>query len=566
MASSPPPSRRLRSRFLSSPPYTTTRCATCIAAYCTSRHSFVARSQMFTRYPLLAAYSSLPAPRCPLLATHCSLPTARHPLLATPDQQVPLVSYWASSTALSASRFPVFARTFPADSAAAGALLRVMHGFGWRNFGTLHADDEYANSYEAGLRHGAPAAGMRAVVSASFTERSSTSMALALEQVRLSGVNILVAIMHAYDAHSWVKQSHAAGLLADGYVWFTTDSLHFTDVPASNISSGILNFFPSAEDTAGFARLLSRWTERREDDCTNELFNLSHFPEVREAALRPINGYLYDAVIALGVATALRRRQNATIDKEFGPAAFELLVNLTFEGASGHVAFEANGDRQAADAPYTLANFQLVDGATFEADSGTVDGCSAVEGEGCGDDLVTRRRRLHAQRTAPRADQPGYGGEDRRRLQASGLQLLAERVGVFTEASGLNLSGLPIQWPGASGRSTPPADQLLIAAENDRTSAFDDLVRQTYLVPSGLLLGSLPFAYFVKTRMHASAGQVAGLLFGFLDWGTDIGFILQVKHLLRTLRSHVRWLTRVAHAHAHTHTHVDRLRPTGATR
>ena len=420
------------------------------------------------------------------------------------------MSYWASSTALSAPRFPVFARTFPTDSASASALLRAMYGFGWRNFGTLHADEEYANSYEAGLRLGAPAAGMRSVVGASFSERAPATMALALERLRLSGVNIFVAIMHSYDAHSWVEQSYSAGLLSDGYVWFTTDSLHFTDVPASNISSGILNFFPSPEDTSGFARLLSRWAERREDDCVNPLFNLSRFPEVHDAPLRPINGYLYDAVLALGFSIALRRRQNATIDARFGPAAFELLLNLTFDGASGHVAFEDNGDRRATEAPYTLANFQIVDDATFAVESAAVDGCSSVEGDGCsGGELVGRRR-----------------------LQQGGVLLLAERVGVFTAAAGLQLSGLPIRWPGTSGRVEPPADRLLIAEQNQRTSAFDDLVRQTYLVPFGLLLGSLPFAVFVRMRMHASVGQVAGLLFGFLDWGTDIGFILQASHSL----------------------------------
>ena len=79
---------------------------------------------------------------------------------------LPLLSFWASSTTLSnAALYPLFARTFPSDSVAAGGLFLVLCHFNWKQFAIIFAREEYATSYNAGLRELAASAGTKVMLS-----------------------------------------------------------------------------------------------------------------------------------------------------------------------------------------------------------------------------------------------------------------------------------------------------------------------------------------------------------------------------------------------------------------
>jgi hypothetical protein len=110
---------------------------------------------------------------------------------------VPTVSYWASAPLLSErDRYPLFARTYASDAEVTQALCRLVRDFGWRSIGVVYdRHGVYSSSYAAMLRENAPAVGVQVVVSADFNELNPETYAPALEQIKQSRVNVIIAVL-----------------------------------------------------------------------------------------------------------------------------------------------------------------------------------------------------------------------------------------------------------------------------------------------------------------------------------------------------------------------------------
>ena len=60
--------------------------------------------------------------------------------------QIPLLSFWASSPTLSdTATYPYFGRTYPSDEMLAYTLLELWEEFGWRSIGVLHVIDAFTS-------------------------------------------------------------------------------------------------------------------------------------------------------------------------------------------------------------------------------------------------------------------------------------------------------------------------------------------------------------------------------------------------------------------------------------
>ena len=92
----------------------------------------------------------------------------------------------------------------------------------------------------------------------------------------------------------------------------------------------------------------SAWTASTDADCANNLFNLSTSPDVFSSKPFVIAGFAYDCVVALAAA------MHSAGDNANGSKVFEAFTNVRFEGATGTVAFDSQGDRLTSTVRYAV--------------------------------------------------------------------------------------------------------------------------------------------------------------------------------------------------------------------
>ena len=107
-------------------------------------------------------------------------------------------------------------------------------------------------------------------------------------------------------------------------------------------------FYASGAGSDGYKRFSNAWTASTDADCANEdVFNVN---ETAVFSSKPfVNAaFAYDCVVALAAAMYVAGA-NAS-----GAQVFEAFTNVSFEGATGTVAFEPNGDRLASTVRYAV--------------------------------------------------------------------------------------------------------------------------------------------------------------------------------------------------------------------
>ena len=148
----------------------------------------------------------------------------------------------------------------------------------------------------------------------------------------------------------------AAGINTEFVTW--GDVLRLSPDPRASVAAmnGMLHFYEGPAAEAGWDRFRAAYTSagRTAADCASGAFNASAVP-VRglwpDAQAGPRTGlwgppiehvaYVYDCVVALAAALA------AAPDVADGADVYERFKRVSFEGASGHVAFDhATGDRE----------------------------------------------------------------------------------------------------------------------------------------------------------------------------------------------------------------------------
>ena len=117
---------------------------------------------------------------------------------------------------------------------------------------------------------------------------------------------------------------------------------------ADNASALVRQFYASGAGSDGYKRFSNAWTASTDADCANEdVFNVN---ETAVFSSKPfVNAaFAYDCVVALAAAMYVAGA-NAS-----GAQVFEAFTNVSFEGATGTVAFEPNGDRLASTVRYAV--------------------------------------------------------------------------------------------------------------------------------------------------------------------------------------------------------------------
>eukprot|EP00966_Prymnesium_polylepis_P325115 7381097-Prymnesium_polylepis.2 len=187
-----------------------------------------------------------------------------------------------------------------------------------------------------------------------------STYAPACENLRASGVNVIVAAVWGADLPELARLCKSHGVWGRGYAWILTEPdspvqlLQYgatsgqTTQETAELLSGMLSFFASPMGTVGFSRFGDHWKARNASDCPNPFFNASEHPEIFVSEPWTIAAFAYDCVVAM--ASALSQ----VADMEDGDALAARFREARFDGASGAVAFDARADREGGN--YVLYN------------------------------------------------------------------------------------------------------------------------------------------------------------------------------------------------------------------
>ena len=149
---------------------------------------------------------------------------------------------------------------------------------------------------------------------------------------------------------------------------------------AESASALVRQFYASGAGSDGYKRFSNAWTASTDADCANEdVFNVN---ETAVFSSKPfVNAaFAYDCVVALAAAMYVAGA-NAS-----GAQVFEAFTNVSFEGATGTVAFEPNGDRLASTVRYAVDVWR---NSGSELSATSVGSFTASSGYTSSDDSVT---------------------------------------------------------------------------------------------------------------------------------------------------------------------------------
>lgn len=139
--------------------------------------------------------------------------------------QVPIVSFSATSSSLSPKRSPYFIQMAGADSSQSKAIAAIVKGFGWKEVVIVY-EDGYQDGFIKYLSDATRDAGIQISLTSAIYSSASDSQ-IADELQKLKGASSRVFLVHVTSLLGSRIFVHAntAGMMSEGYAWLATDGL-----------------------------------------------------------------------------------------------------------------------------------------------------------------------------------------------------------------------------------------------------------------------------------------------------------------------------------------------------
>ncbi|MCE7735885.1 MAG: ABC transporter substrate-binding protein [Candidatus Heimdallarchaeota archaeon] len=265
--------------------------------------------------------------------------------------KVPQISYSSTSPTLSnKTKFPYFLRVVPPDSIQSVAIGNIVNKMGWDTVTTLSTNDDYGQSGIDVFKTTAADFGIEVLSPQEFSA-GATNVKVQLQSIVDSKAKIIVANMIMADAVTVFSQAASVGITREsGYIWVGTDGITQEQVFEGSLEvetamTGMIGTRPIRGVGTIYEAFLDTW----ENADPNE------YAGSGDREPNSYSTFAYDAVYAF--AYAAQKMINAGTDPEDGELLLSELQGLSFDGATGTVSFDENGDRLGV---YDIVN--LVDG------------------------------------------------------------------------------------------------------------------------------------------------------------------------------------------------------------
>ncbi|KAM0924553.1 hypothetical protein ACQ4PT_004546 [Festuca glaucescens] len=192
--------------------------------------------------------------------------------------RVPVLSYSATSPALSAAKTPFFVRAAANDSFQTAAIAAILVAFRWRAAAVLYEDSAYGTDILPALADALQRVGAK-IMDRTAVPSDATDARLDAALYHLMAMPTRVFVVHmVYPvAARLFRRAKMAGMMSEGYVWVATDGVgSFMDMSSPEdieAMQGVVSLQPYVRVTDAVknfsARLRARW--RRENSSDDDV-------------------------------------------------------------------------------------------------------------------------------------------------------------------------------------------------------------------------------------------------------------------------------------------------------
>jgi len=294
--------------------------------------------------------------------------------LAGSVDQIPIISHWATSPALSTDpSYPLFLRTIPSDKFSADVVLSYLSHLNFDKTTVLYEDDAWAVTLFSALSL-AGANGAIDVHGYEFLAADETAIEKAISAVAKRNTTSLIVASFEASMPIIIKKLLSYGLAGPGRVlvfpeiFVVSDFLHNTDsdILRALTGSAILNT-RGLKSTATGKKLHQGITERFSNQrhlhaVWKPEFDVPGY--LKDVELFDIAGFAYDAVAAVGLSLCSNDTAPTNIR---GADLYGRIKNQSFSAVSGDVIkFDETGSRDPKTATCFIMNVRGGTRVTFQ--------------------------------------------------------------------------------------------------------------------------------------------------------------------------------------------------------
>jgi len=290
-----------------------------------------------------------------------------------------LASPSASAASLSdASLYPLFVRSVPPDTRQGDIMADLIEYYynqtlvdKWKQIGVISTADDYGVGGAKDFIDTATSRGYQAVAFQQFLV-GATEVEVEVRELKNSEARVFVAFMRAPGYQTMIAEANRQEIIGPFYVWICSDgcatSTAFSDLTSGNrgeilpkfakLSVGYQGVLPRDGTGPKYDAFLERWMQLDPEE----------YPGGGEKpSLYALTAYEITYALALAVNDQFQKGNY----KPTGQDLFNSTVALKFEGLTGPVIFEPNGDRQSQfEVVNLLPNFEYQTTFTWDVDVG----------------------------------------------------------------------------------------------------------------------------------------------------------------------------------------------------
>jgi ABC-type branched-subunit amino acid transport system substrate-binding protein len=259
---------------------------------------------------------------------------------------VPVLSYSATSPALSAVQTPFFVRTAANDSFQTAAVAAVLSAFNWRAAAVLYEDSPYGTGILPALADALQGVGAEIMERAPVPSDADDARidAVLYHLMAMPTRMFIVHMVHPLAARLF-RRAKKAGMMSEGYVWVATDGvggfmdrLSDEDVDAMQ---GVVSLQPYVEVTDAVKNFSARFRARSRRENPNDEYAVDS--SVMRLWAYDTAWAIASAAEAAGVDQAFQAPQQSTTLTDLdrlgvsatGATLLKAVLATTFDGLSG---------------------------------------------------------------------------------------------------------------------------------------------------------------------------------------------------------------------------------------
>lgn len=185
--------------------------------------------------------------------------------------RVPLISFSATSPAISPAHLPYFIRATLNDSSQSLSIAAFIQHFSWRAVIPVYEDSDYGSGILPSLVDALQPIDTR-IPNRAAIPITATDVYIENELNRLMNLQTRVFLVHMLPrlASRLFKLAAKLGMLSDGYVWMVTDSvgnvLEIQDTATINSMQGVIGFRPYVPKSYMISNFAARFKARFQKD------------------------------------------------------------------------------------------------------------------------------------------------------------------------------------------------------------------------------------------------------------------------------------------------------------